>query len=297
VAGNLAGCRKRGAAGRGIVERRFDWSDIAAMASFYVKDLLRGTDRGPEVPAADSVVSKAAVAMPAAVAPKSVARKFEVPKAALVGHIGDAREALSGRKFRMAWDLTCAAIPVRPFHPEGWLLLGQIALEAGDTKLAGQCLDRVKALAPQWKPGKDLAKMIQKRGSKKSLDWPLPDVSDKPRLTVCLIAKNEERFLGQCLASVKDLADEIVVVDTGSTDRTVEIARSFGAKLGYFEWSHDFSAARNAALELATGDWILVLDDGLAFAAHQRGQGSGRREPCAPVVPQCARALLRGPRP
>jgi tetratricopeptide (TPR) repeat protein len=80
------------------------------------------------------------------------------------------------------------------------------------------------------------------------------------RLTACLITKNEEEFLAQCLESVKNLAHQIVVVDTGSTDRTVEIAKSFGAEVFHFDWCDDFAAARNAALEHARGDWVLILD-------------------------------------
>lgn len=75
-----------------------------------------------------------------------------------------------------------------------------------------------------------------------------------------MIVKNEEAHLGHCLASIRGLADELVVVDTGSTDRTVDIAAGFGARLGHFEWNNDFSAARNASLDLCTGDWVLVLD-------------------------------------
>jgi len=62
-----------------------------------------------------------------------------------------------------------------------------------------------------------------------------------------MIVKNEERFLGQCLASVKDIADELIVIDTGSTDRTVEIAREYGAQVGYFEWCNDFALARTVS--------------------------------------------------
>ena len=79
-------------------------------------------------------------------------------------------------------------------------------------------------------------------------------------LSVCMIVKNEEEFLADCLKSVAPVADQIVVVDTGSTDRTVEIARSFDAQVYPFEWCDDFSAARNASIEHATGDWILWLD-------------------------------------
>jgi len=79
-------------------------------------------------------------------------------------------------------------------------------------------------------------------------------------LSLCTIVKNEEVALPKCLASVKDVVDEIVVLDTGSTDRTVEIAKQFGAKVYHFKWCNDFSAARNQALKYVTGDWILVLD-------------------------------------
>ncbi len=82
----------------------------------------------------------------------------------------------------------------------------------------------------------------------------------KPKLSLCMITKNEETFLADCLNSVKGLVDEIIVVDTGSEDRTKEIARGFTNKVFDFAWTNDFSAARNEAIFRATGDWVLVLD-------------------------------------
>lgn len=79
-------------------------------------------------------------------------------------------------------------------------------------------------------------------------------------LSLCMIVKNEERHLSRCLESVRDLVDEIVIVDTGSSDRTPEIARSFGAHVFFQAWEDDFSKARNFSIDQATGDWILVLD-------------------------------------
>lgn len=79
-------------------------------------------------------------------------------------------------------------------------------------------------------------------------------------LSLAMIVKNEEANLPRCLASVQGLVDEIVVVDTGSTDYTMAIAESFGAKRSSFAWIDDFSAARNESLRRCTGDWILVLD-------------------------------------
>ncbi len=81
-----------------------------------------------------------------------------------------------------------------------------------------------------------------------------------PTLTVAMIVKNEEKNLTRVLQSVHGLADEVIVVDTGSTDRSVEIARDFGARVFGFEWCDDFSAARNESLRHATGDYVLWLD-------------------------------------
>lgn len=75
-----------------------------------------------------------------------------------------------------------------------------------------------------------------------------------------MIVKNEEKYLQGCLESVREIVDEIVVVDTGSTDATIEIARSYGAKVLHFDWIQDFAAARNFALKNSTGRWILYLD-------------------------------------
>ncbi len=79
-------------------------------------------------------------------------------------------------------------------------------------------------------------------------------------LSLSMIVKNEERFLPECLESVKGLVDEIVIVDTGSTDSTKQIAASFGARVFDFAWCDDFSAARNESLKNTTGDWVLYLD-------------------------------------
>jgi glycosyltransferase involved in cell wall biosynthesis len=81
-----------------------------------------------------------------------------------------------------------------------------------------------------------------------------------PMLSLCMIVKDEENYLSNCLNSVKDLVDEIIIVDTGSSDKTKEIASTFSERIFDFSWCDDFAAARNEALKHATGDWILVLD-------------------------------------
>ena len=79
-------------------------------------------------------------------------------------------------------------------------------------------------------------------------------------ISLSMIVKNEEKYLRDCLESVKGVVDEIILVDTGSSDNTLKIAGEYGAKIFYFKWINDFSAARNFSLEHCTGDWILYLD-------------------------------------
>ncbi|WP_078431751.1 tetratricopeptide repeat-containing glycosyltransferase family 2 protein [Metabacillus halosaccharovorans] len=79
-------------------------------------------------------------------------------------------------------------------------------------------------------------------------------------ISLCMIVKNEEKVIDRCLSSIKNLVDEIIVVDTGSTDNTKELVSKYTTNIYDFEWVHDFSAARNYAASKATGKWILVLD-------------------------------------
>jgi Flp pilus assembly protein TadD len=81
-----------------------------------------------------------------------------------------------------------------------------------------------------------------------------------PTLSVVMIVKDEAACLSDCLSSIRAIADEIVVADTGSTDGTVEIARRLGARVIEIPWRDDFAEARNQVLALATGDWLLHLD-------------------------------------
>jgi len=80
------------------------------------------------------------------------------------------------------------------------------------------------------------------------------------KLSQCMIVKNEEKHIERALGWAKDIAYEQIVVDTGSTDRTVEIAESLGAKVFHFKWINDFSAAKNFAMNKAKGNWIAFLD-------------------------------------
>lgn len=79
-------------------------------------------------------------------------------------------------------------------------------------------------------------------------------------VALCMIVKNEEKFIERCLRSISDYVQQIIIVDTGSTDRTVEICEQFTNDIYYYEWTNDFAAARNYALQYASTDYILQLD-------------------------------------
>jgi tetratricopeptide (TPR) repeat protein len=81
-----------------------------------------------------------------------------------------------------------------------------------------------------------------------------------PLLSAAMIVRDEAEHLGDCLASLEGVADEVVVVDTGSSDGSAALAHSFGALVHHEEWTDDFSRARNAALDRASGRWILYID-------------------------------------
>jgi glycosyltransferase involved in cell wall biosynthesis len=87
-----------------------------------------------------------------------------------------------------------------------------------------------------------------------------------------MITKNEEEFLPKCLESVKDLVHEIIIVDTGSTDRTIAIATSFGANIYQHPWEDDYSKHRNQSISYATGAWILIMDADEVIAKRDLGR-------------------------
>ncbi|HVM59858.1 MAG TPA: glycosyltransferase [Verrucomicrobiae bacterium] len=250
--------------------REREWDEWETMLQRFMDEAASQTAKSLAPTAATPKSSRSSAAVkPAKAAP------IELPPCGLVGYIGEARNLLQKSKFREAWESTLAALAMRPYHPEAYLLLAEIARTAGDSNSARVCAEHAKRLAPDWKPARQFLNQRLKGNTR--LDWlTLPETlakqapSSASRLTVCLIAKNEEKFLDRCLASVRGFADQIVVVDTGSTDRTVEIAKEHGAEVHSFAWCDDFSAARNAALEYARGDWVLMLDADEELSAEGR---------------------------
>ncbi len=186
-----------------------------------------------------------------------------LPPCAKLGILAQAEAHLEAGDHLGAWNAGLAAIALRPFHPEAYLHMAETALDAKDEQQALRCVKRLLQLTPKWDVPNNVHRSLkqQRKLTASKIAWtPMPELPARPRLSVCLIVKNEERFLAQCLRSVKGVAHQIVVVDTGSTDRTVEIAKEHGAEVYHFAWNDNFSDARNFALEHARGDWVLSLD-------------------------------------
>jgi GT2 family glycosyltransferase/glycosyltransferase involved in cell wall biosynthesis/predicted Zn-dependent protease len=253
----------KGRAASDYVRREWTWERAAHIAAQRLQNLAARKQAAAEAVAARR------------------ARKttiIELPAVAKLGHLGQARELFRQKQYAPAWEAAAAAIQARPFHPEAHLLLAQIAQATGDLNQARCCVDKARQLAHQWKPAilfqqslpvPEGSRIHTQNQGESAADGEqvsqhqtqnTPCQLPTPCLSVCLITKNEERFLGQCLQSVRNLARQIVVMDTGSSDRTVQIAKHYGAEVYSFAWTDDFSAARNAALEHVTGDWVLILD-------------------------------------
>lgn len=112
------------------------------------------------------------------------------------------------------------------------------------------------------------AQAVREKAGLRQIDAP----GAKGAVSLCMIVKNEEKHLALCLQSVRDVVDEMIIVDTGSTDKTKDIAKVFGARLFDFPWTGDFSAARNESLAHATGDWVFIMDADEVISPRDHGE-------------------------
>jgi tetratricopeptide (TPR) repeat protein len=149
------------------------------------------------------------------------------------------------------------AVALYPHHKQLIYLLIDVLLKLEKYKAAMEIISQAIVVFGMQDGILDAALPIRAKVGPKAID---PTAKQRAKVSLCMITKNEEAHLARCLWSVDAIVDEIIVVDTGSTDRTKAIAAVFGAKVYDFKWAHDFSAARNVSLAKALGDWIFVLD-------------------------------------
>lgn len=150
---------------------------------------------------------------------------------------------------------------------ESWILLGQLHLRNGRPAEALEAFERSLRINDKARPEAQQGRLAALSALGREQAKP---ALRHARLSLCMIVKNEEKNLPGCLESVRGLADETIIVDTGSQDGTRDIITRFGAKLVESPWRDDFSFARNASLDHATGDWILWLDADDRLAPEQR---------------------------
>lgn len=138
---------------------------------------------------------------------------------------------------------------------------GRAADALGQTAIAEACYRRALEINPgNLSVHQLLEKRMQHSSSPK-----------RPLLSLAMIVRNEAHTLARCLESVRDVVDQMVIVDTGSTDGTIALAKAYGAEVYHFAWCDDFAAARNEALRHACGEWILYLDADEVLAPDSAG--------------------------
>ncbi len=202
-----------------------------------------------------------------------VAEHLTEPPGSVEGAVMRARGKLARKEFAAARQLLEESIARSPQEVWPLVILSHLLLQEGkDLAAAERVLRRVLTLDPNHAQARHNLELLlhnqtAQRGQPPAVPAviatpvvSLPAPTAKPRVSLCLIVRNEEQNLPACLGSVRDLVDEIIVLDTGSTDRTREIALGFGARVFDFAWVDDFSAARNESKRHATGEWIFWLD-------------------------------------
>jgi len=160
------------------------------------------------------------------------------------------------RNYTKAKELIKNAIAINSQNYKLYLSLAKIYYETKDYRSALTNLKQAQELAQDSQKISDLIAQTQKKIDENQNSV----LDDYPTLSLCMIVKDEESNIAKCLDSIKDIVDEIIIVDTGSADSTIEIAQKYGAKIYNYKWNNDFSAARNESIRYATKDWILYLD-------------------------------------
>ena len=170
-------------------------------------------------------------------------------------------EFLRKRRFHDARGGCLSLLQKDRKHGQAWAYLGQAMVGLKQGEMASKCFDRASLLDP-FAPWITTALTDAQQTETGKPDHDILRLLTVPPRTVSatVLTRDNERTIEQCLRLLKDAVDEIIVVDTGSKDATIEIIQSLGIAVHSFLWIDDFSAARNYAMSLASGDWIIAVD-------------------------------------
>ena len=180
------------------------------------------------------------------------------PKCSKLGSLKALYEALGTKIKSNITNEYDKVLNIRPFHPEAHLQLIDYYLQNNMEQDAISILQKLINITPEWPLIQKLFKSFEKSHGLNKKEFSFDPMT---MLSICLIVKNEENNIGRCLSSLSQITNkEIIIVDTGSTDRTKIIANQYQAEIIDHKWNNDFSDARNIAMEYARGDWVLILD-------------------------------------
>lgn len=177
--------------------------------------------------------------------------------------LADARAAFQRKDYQTTLNYLIPGVEAGKALADHFLLASQALAETGQLRQARLVTAHGALLYPQHSGLLNQIEALFARSNGRFIIRNYHQTKRPPRypsISLVLIVKNEEANLARCLNSYKDIVKEMIVVDTGSTDNTVKIARSFDARVEFFPWTGDFAAARNASLQYATCDWILRTD-------------------------------------
>jgi len=179
------------------------------------------------------------------------------PECATLGNLNNLKQLiLKGSHLEVEAEYK-KLLGIRPFHPEAMLQLIDYYLEHNKLNKAAKYTTELLNITPFWSLVKKLAESFDQELLVKNNH----NTSLNGKISFCLITKNEQENIGRCLSSLNEIQNkQIIVVDTGSTDKTIKIAKSFGAEIYHHNWDNNFSKARNQFLRYARGDWVLYLD-------------------------------------
>ncbi len=189
-----------------------------------------------------------------------IAGEYSLPPQQLEFRIGKCYAALN------EWDKSEQSF-LRGLHAEPndmtcLVGLANCNIRKGKFSDAYSLLKKAKSIDPDNAEIISIVEQVEREIKLHNSDVNIVNVNEryKPFISLSMIVKNEEKRLTECLESVREIVDEIIIVDTGSTDRTIAIAEQYGAKVFHFPWNGDFAEARNESISHCTGEWILYLD-------------------------------------
>ncbi|SFU71387.1 glycosyltransferase family 2 protein [Alicyclobacillus macrosporangiidus] len=170
-------------------------------------------------------------------------------------------ELIKQRKFDSVRYAAIDRLTLNRIDAQAWTFLGQAMVGLKRGRMAKLCFERAALLDPfatwiqqAWRDAEAAGEGREDKAVLRLLEVPHVTVS------ACILTRDSSRTIRQCLEALQGAVDEIVVVDTGSTDDTVQIVESFGIPVHNFEWCDDFAAARNYALSFVTSEWAIAID-------------------------------------